>query len=229
MEFLDPPQVTSLENPRGPAPLLRPFEPPLEILHDIFEHAIPPNFLADLSASFSPNSLWCRALRQKLSLLNVCWAWYRVAVPFLYGDVAIRRVYQLGNLLRTLESSDSSHLKDVIKTLNVHCFIPHSFHDSFNMQLIQLFKICPRLTGFSYKSPCYPPSLGTLPPLPPTLTHLELGEDVNLSVLQDALEALSANLVSLSIDSVKTHLNANSYTFPLLESLTFVLGRTALG
>jgi hypothetical protein len=211
----------SLQNPIEPDALRKPFEqPPPEILQVIFEHAIPPNFLTDLTASFSPNSLWCRVLQQKLSLLSVCQAWYRIGIPFLYEDVSIRRIYQLGNLLHTLGSSDSSYLKDLIKTLNMHCFVPHLFHGVFKMQLTQLFEICPRLTSFSHTSP---PSLAALPSLPPTLTHLELGEEINPSVLQEVLESLSPNLISLSIYITDLH-DSNSYSFPRLESLSFVIG-----
>ena len=216
----------SLQNPIEPGALRRPFEqPPPEILQVIFEHAIPPNFLTDLTTSFSPNSLWCRVLQQKLSLLSVCRAWYRIGVPLLYEDISIRRIYQLGNLLRTLESSDSSYLKDLIKTLNMHCFVPRVFHGVFKKQLAQLFKICPRLTSFSHTSPCYPPTLAPLPSLPPTLTHLELGEEVNPSILQEVLEleSLSTNLVSLSI-YITDLPDSNSYSFPRLESLSFVIG-----
>jgi len=210
----------SLQNPTELGAPRRPFEqPPPEILQVIFERVIPPNFLADLSTSFSPNSLWCRVLQQKLSLLNVCWAWYRIGISFLYEDVAIRRIYQLGNLLRTLESSDSSYLKDMIKTLDVHCFIPRSFYGVFKMQLNQLFKICPRLTSFSHTSPCHPPSLAALPSLPQTLTHLELGEGIDLPILQEVLKSLSTNLVSLSIYITDLH-DSNSYSFPRLESLS---------
>ena len=216
----------SLHNPTEPSALRRPFEqPPPEILQAIFERAIPPNFLADLGTSFSPNSLWCRILQQKLSILNVCWAWYRIGVSFLYEDVAIRRIYQLEILLRTLESSDSSYLKDLIKTLDMHCFIPRSFNGVFKMQLNQLFNICPRLTSFSHTSPCYPPSLAALPSLPQTLTHLELGEGIELPILQEVLKSLSTNLVSLSIYIADLH-DSNSYSFPRLENLSFTTNRT---
>ena len=214
----------SIQNPIEPGALRKPLEqPPPEILQVIFEHAIPPNFLTDLATSFSPNSLWCQVLQQKLSLLSVCWAWYRIGVAFLYEDVSIRRIYQLGNLLRTLEFSDSSYLKDLIKTLNVHCFVPRLFRGVFKMQLAQLLKICPRLTSFSHTSPCYPPSLAALPSLPPTLTHLELGEEIDPSALQEILQSLSTNLVSLSIYITDLH-DSNSYSFPRLESLSFVIG-----
>ncbi|KIM45292.1 hypothetical protein M413DRAFT_441972 [Hebeloma cylindrosporum] len=223
-EFVDLLQDTSrmsLQNPTEPGTLQRPLVPP-ELLQVIFEHAIPPSFLVDLSASFSPTSLWCRVLQQKLSLLNVCWTCYRIGVPFLYEDVAIGRVYQLGNLLRTLESSDSSYLKDMINTLSVHCFIPRSFQAFFKVQLTQLFKICPRLTTFSSTSSSYPPSLVALPSLPPTLTHLEVGEEIDLSVLQEVFQSLSTNLVSLSIYT-DIH-DSDSYSFPRLESMSFAIG-----
>ncbi|KIM43327.1 hypothetical protein M413DRAFT_401642 [Hebeloma cylindrosporum] len=224
-EILDPLQDISrisLHSPAEPGALRKPFEPPPEILQIIFELAIPPNILADLTTSFSPNSLWCRVLEQKLSLLNVCWAWYRIGIAFLYENIAIRRIYQLENLLRTLESPDSSYLKDLIKTLDVHCFIPRLFHDSFTLQLSQLFKVCPRITSFSHTSPCYPPCLAALPSLPPTLTHLELGAGIDPSVSTEVLESLSPHIVSLSYTTFSKMINL--YSFPRLESLSFVFG-----
>jgi hypothetical protein len=66
-----------------------------------------------------------------------------------------------------------------------------------------------------------------LPPLPPTITHLELGEGIDLSVLQEVLKSVSTNLMSLSIYITDLDLaNMNSFQLPHLESLSVAIGPT---
>ncbi|KDR85836.1 hypothetical protein GALMADRAFT_132480 [Galerina marginata CBS 339.88] len=186
--------------------LRKPFsQPPPEILQMIFERAIPPHFFIDSSFSFLPNSLWCQVQEQKHALLNVCRAWYRIGLPFLYANVSIRRIPQLLNLLRTLSnSSPNLNLKEIIRTVEILCPIPVSYGHRFEQQLQVLFAICPRISSCSFVSQVSP--LG-LPPsvlfcaLVLNVTHLKLNEGVELDTLRNILQLVSPYIVSLSLYS----------------------------
>ncbi|KDR85849.1 hypothetical protein GALMADRAFT_234956 [Galerina marginata CBS 339.88] len=184
--------------------LRKPFsQPPPEILHSIFERAIPPSFIISSSDSFLPNSLWCHVQAQKHAVLNVCRTWYMIGLPFLYEVVSIRRIYQLAHLLRTLKYS-SLNLKEMIKKVEVLCVTPDWYRQHFEYQLKVLFDLCPRLSSFSYasESPRCP-----LPPtiqlaalvVVPNITHLELITYIEFDSLQNLLQHASPHVVSLSI------------------------------
>ncbi|KAF8902895.1 hypothetical protein CPB84DRAFT_817629 [Gymnopilus junonius] len=180
--------------------LRKPFsQPPPEILHMIFERTIPPYFIIDSSASLCLNPIWVQVQQQKKSIVEVCRAWHDVALPFLWEDVVILRVYELSNLLSVLKD-DSLKLRRLIRRVEIHCFIPLWYEEHFARQLQLLFATCPRISSCSFLSQCPPP-----PKLLPTalgnasnITSLVLSHDNPIDIIGPLLILLSPYLVSLS-------------------------------
>ncbi|KDR85850.1 hypothetical protein GALMADRAFT_132493 [Galerina marginata CBS 339.88] len=180
----------------------KPFsQPPPEILHSIFERAIPSSSLISSSDSLMPNSLWCHVQEQKHAVLAVCRTWYMVGLPFLYEVVSIRRIYQLSHLLRTLKYS-SLNLKEMIKKVEVLCITPSCFGQAFEYQLKALFDICTRISSFSYASGSLRRPLAPaiqLTALVPNIAHLELITPLEFKTLQNLLQLASPHVVTLTV------------------------------
>ncbi|KDR85872.1 hypothetical protein GALMADRAFT_390556 [Galerina marginata CBS 339.88] len=193
----------------------------------IFERTIPPHFLVDSSTSFSINSVWCRVQQQKNSIVNVCRTWYTVGIPFLYADVSIRRVYQLPNLLRTLNnSSPNLNLKETIRSVHFYCVVPVRYEQQFERQLKVLFDICPRITSCSFASQWSPFCLPDAAPwyaVVPNITHLYLHYTIEADLLERLVEVVSHYLLSLSFRVPGNHSSVAQIpprNFTHLEDLT---------
>lgn len=160
---------------------------------------------------------------QKCSLVSVCSSWYNVAIPFLYEDISIRHILQLTNLFKCLENSPFNH-QDLVKTINIHCFVPDSASHYFQQNLARLLAICPKLTRFSYSSGCRLPRSTSLPPLPSTITHLRVNGLIFYSVFESILQATSDNLLSLSfaipMSDTLAESNLGNIPLPRLRDMT---------
>ena len=98
---------------------------PFELLHLILEFTIPPRLFLDPSFSLSPHSAWSHATRQLKAHVLVCKLWWDVGIDLLYQDITIRRVDQTPALLRALKLN--TRLGPLVRTFQVHCYIPPSF------------------------------------------------------------------------------------------------------
>ncbi|KDR79121.1 hypothetical protein GALMADRAFT_242993 [Galerina marginata CBS 339.88] len=212
-----------------PPPARKPFsQPPPEILHLIFERTIPPYFMLDPSASFCLRSFFLQVLRQKKSLISVCWAWYHAALPFLYENVSIRRVYNLSALLRTLV--DLPQVKEMIKTVDVYCHIPEAYGQHFQHQLEALFRLCPSIPSCNFQSRV--PLTTSVYPAIANITRLSLPEGIPLHALLNILSLISPQIIYLAFHTPPQPPTpaANPPTplpfplpFPALQSLSIFL------
>ncbi|KAF7362167.1 hypothetical protein MVEN_00562800 [Mycena venus] len=175
-------------------------QPPQEILRHIFDFVIPPPFLLDPSISYGPDSPWCQSIRAKMSLINVCWAWYNAAIDALYENIAFRNVCQVSALLRTLQNQTSLDFGQMIKEIGIHCFAPEGYSAVFRNDLNAVVAGAPRLSSVVLHTPWTSPL-----PVPlelkdiPSLAHLDCGPTVNYSDVHEHIGHLSHTLLSLSI------------------------------
>ncbi|TFK44320.1 hypothetical protein BDQ12DRAFT_672776 [Crucibulum laeve] len=195
----------------------------------IFQRVVPPSFLLDSSTSPGPQSSWCKTLRQKKAIVRVCKLWYKTGISFLYEDVCIRRVGHASIFLRTLENTNIN-LGDFVKKLTIFCLIPKSYCGTFSLQLQHIFELSPRISHFSYTSPCRLPIPDVLPAMVGTIRHLTLSNAIQFPTLISLLSQLSTELISLSFHvPVIDHglWTTPHLTFPKLETL--VCGVTPYG
>lgn len=172
--------------------------PPPEILHLIFQRALPPSFLVDSSISPGPESPWCQAMRLKKSLVRVCRAWHKVGLQVLYEDIVFRRIGQIPVFLQTLETSPDN-LGDFVKRITIDSYTPRGYDAMFSSQLARILSMCPRLFRFSFTAPFTLAQPEVLPPLKWSITHLNFGAATQFPMLFDALTHMCSGLVSLSL------------------------------
>ncbi|KDR79113.1 hypothetical protein GALMADRAFT_154100 [Galerina marginata CBS 339.88] len=212
--------------------LRKPFsQPPSEVLRMIFERTIPPHFLLDSSASFGLNSLFCQVLKQKVSIVNVCRTWYSVGLPFLYGNISIRRVHQLLDLLRSLVNSTTAlNLKEMIRTVDIYCVVPQWYGQQFEKQLKVLFELCPRISSCAFRSPFRALPTSPLAAVVPQLTNLVLNGGIKLAMLQVILQLVSPHVISLSFhipEHEETSTSPTDQNFPHLEDISLWVTKPA--
>ena len=114
----------------------------------IFLRALPPSFLVGSSLNAGSDSPWCEALRMKKSIVRVCKAWWKVGSELLYEEISMRRIGQIPALLRTLDANNS--IGDMIKNLEISCFIPAGYLSLFQVDLARIFALCFRITRLSF-------------------------------------------------------------------------------
>ena len=168
-------------------------------------------------------------LRQKETLLRVCRSWYYIGLPFLYEDIGIVDLFQLNQLIETLENSPHQ-IENLIKQLTIYAFIPKSYRHQFNYFISKLFELCPNLVSFSYLSPFEPPK-GHIPNLPLNITRLQLSHSVPRHMVDDLLSECSEQLVSLSLTLWPNSIPPSQqlHSFARLEELTFDLSCRSIG
>ena len=199
---------------------------PPEILLSIFNRAIPPLYLLDSSLFPGPKSMWCKTIRTKKAIIGVCRPWYLAGISFLYEDISIRRLPQLFYLLRTLTNCVS--FRDLVRTLDVHCFIPIALHQDFHVGLQALLQVCPRLSslGFFSRRGIPIPTLHILPPN--SITHLHLNLTMDYEALIDVLSDVQLTLLHLQLYFLHMvpELSASgsqSLSLPVLETLILTI------
>ncbi|KAJ7287264.1 hypothetical protein C8J57DRAFT_580796 [Mycena rebaudengoi] len=203
-------------------------QPPPEVLRMIFEYVIPPAFLLDPSVSCGPDSAWCQATQAKLTLINVCWSWYRASVDMLYEDVAFRDFDQISALCRTVSGQRNLDFGRMIKHIGVHCIIPDECLPSLQADLNVIVTHTPRLTSVTFHGSA---ETLTTHPVPITfsaaayrISHLDCGPLVNFPTLLNEFNHLSSTLVSLSFN-VPKEIPQVSYHLSRLETLKCVVNR----
>ncbi|KAJ7722598.1 hypothetical protein B0H16DRAFT_347549 [Mycena metata] len=124
---------------------------PVEILHEIFKFALPSDNLLNPSLHLGPNSPWCNATRLKLAIVSVCKVWQEVGTPYLYHNIAIRRVHMIEGLLDTLTSAPE--LGELVHAINFLCYVPSNYFDSVGPDMYQIFARCPSLVDLELSWP----------------------------------------------------------------------------
>ncbi|KDQ55774.1 hypothetical protein JAAARDRAFT_195592 [Jaapia argillacea MUCL 33604] len=196
---------------------------PAELLHEIFQLALPPDCITDPSWEFDPVPCWSIAWRDKLSFTLVCRSWMSVGTELLYEHVAIRHATQLPLLVRTAKSP-SFDFGRLIKTFTLRCFIPHLEQTVFFDDLVTLYSHCPRLRRFilspHWDSPnpsAVVDSLCSSIPLA-SITHRGVNADMLPSTIDSFLDRCSS-LRSLSLVISTEAFSPKSVHLPRLEEL----------
>lgn len=120
-------------------------------LQRIFDHLMPPPGLLDPSLYSVPLTNRCRFIQTFKSLTLVCRGWNRIATPYLYCDIAFRRVGQVPALIRTLKHKPNYHA--MINQLTFSCYIPDQLDLVINQGLSYLLTQCPDVHSLSFFSP----------------------------------------------------------------------------
>lgn len=169
---------------------------PTEIWTLIFERAIPQHTLFDTSLSVVTQSSWCKTLQLMKSIVLVCRTWYHIGVIFLYKYICIRRFPRLEQLRTALVGPSLQPLGQLVKSLDINCYIPDEHLSRFNAYVREVMDVCPFLTSFGYCSPCdLPPSTLQSGSLPPRITHLRLDSTVYYDRLLSILHELRGSLL----------------------------------
>ncbi|KAJ7466277.1 hypothetical protein B0H11DRAFT_2049063 [Mycena galericulata] len=194
---------------------------PPELLHEIFERALPPDFLLDPSLHHGPNSAWCASMRTKRALISVCRSWYTAGVDLLYRTIALRRMPDIPRLLAALEGKP--WLGSLIRDVTVMCYVPPTYRQGCDRDIAHVFTLCPNVVRLSHIPPVADLRTPT-PIVPPTVTSLTLGQNVPLSAVHAVLQQCSAQLHHLALHvEDNAALDAHPLPFPLLESLALTL------
>ncbi|TCD70552.1 hypothetical protein EIP91_002898 [Steccherinum ochraceum] len=121
------------------------------ILKVIFEATIPPSAFLDPSIQHGPNSLWCKAMFMRKSLVLVCKSWKRVALPFLYGEVVLRRAGQVLAFARTVQGSYlRSPIAHLVRSISCVCDVPIPLRHLVGRCAAIIFELCPRITAVTF-------------------------------------------------------------------------------
>ena len=116
-------------------------------LRFVFEFVFPPDGFLNPLLTLGPDSPWSRALRMRKALILVCKQWYAVALPFLYDNVAIRRVGQIAALKRTLD--DVPGRGSTIRSMTLLCHVPKNMVSFVASALSDVLSSCTSLTSLS--------------------------------------------------------------------------------
>ncbi|KAJ7141687.1 hypothetical protein C8R43DRAFT_586760 [Mycena crocata] len=224
---------------------------PLEVLHEIFDIVIPPEYMLNNSLHCGPNSAWCQAMVTKRALTSVCNSWYLAGVHFLYRHISLRRVTDVKALLRTL--SAKPELGPLVRTIEFICYVPDDYRHDIDPDMTRILELCPSVTAVHELVPflCViggvygNPSHHRFPALPSTITSLKFGQDESISPgflsaysdrLEelwiyaydderfDGVEMLFSKLHTLHVTfhgRVKTKTFASKWQMPQLKRMTF--------
>ena len=171
-----------------------------------------------------PNSPWSKALRLKKSIISVSRAWYDAGVSFLYEDICIRRIAQIFDLLQTLKLS--AKLGSLVRSFEIQCYLPLNITAEFNLCLNFLLNRFPRLSTFTFSSPCGLPSSVLVLPPSTNITHLRLSAarleySAVIGVLNHVKSSMRSLQLSLGDDQLEVtdEIARQDVTLPALETL----------
>ena len=172
------------------------------------------------------NSPWSKALRLKKSIISVSRAWYDAGVSLLYEDTCIRRIAQNFDLLQTLKLSAKLGSLKLVRSFEIQCYVPLNISEEFNLCLNFVLDRFPRLSTFTFSSPCgLPSSALVLPPLT-DITHLRLsaahlGYSAVIGVLNHVKSSMRSLQLSLGDDQLEVtdEIARQDVTLPALETL----------
>ncbi|KAJ6555147.1 hypothetical protein DFH09DRAFT_574216 [Mycena vulgaris] len=196
---------------------------PPEILHDIFNMAIPPDCLLNPSISCGPNSAWCSSMVAKRSVILVSKSWYDAGIDLLYRNIVIRRVPAMQALLVALTTKP--RLGAFVRNITVSCHVPTTYSSTIHPDLTQILSFCSALRSLNHLPPFPPPKPYPFPPMPPTITSLKLSRHDRISAVYDTLLQSCAQLTELSINAKDDEVfDALQLSFPCLHTLSLTLG-----
>ena len=161
----------------------------------IFTRTIPPSFLIDSSLKCGSNSPWCECIRMRKSIIGVCKAWWKVGVELLYQEICIRRVGQIPALLRTLDSNND--IGNLIKTIEISCFIPSGYLSVFSADLGHIFNYCPRVAELTFAARAYDSPLHEAVLCCPALPMIQFEACVSLTRLEFIIPTDCGDIVSV--------------------------------
>ncbi|OCH92842.1 hypothetical protein OBBRIDRAFT_824478 [Obba rivulosa] len=113
----------SIKVPGGDNPDTVTVHLPTELILVIFNFACPPTAFLMSSLQRCPSPAWSRALRTKKALMQVCKAWYSLALPYLYESIVLDLSRQVLALARTIRESQSD-IAPLIKHVHFILSIP---------------------------------------------------------------------------------------------------------
>ncbi|KAH8104804.1 hypothetical protein BXZ70DRAFT_618450 [Cristinia sonorae] len=116
----------------------------------IFGFVIPPSAFLDSSLHPGPNSLWCKALRMKKSLTMICKPWRRVALPFLYSEVILRRAGQVIAFSRTLSCAPRNVVPLLVRSVSFSCYVPGNIRSLVSRHAAIILQLCRRVIGLQF-------------------------------------------------------------------------------
>ncbi|KAF8910569.1 hypothetical protein CPB84DRAFT_1930011 [Gymnopilus junonius] len=123
----------------------------------------------------------------------------------------------------TLKTSQDQNFCDMIKTIEVNCFVLNWYMQNFHQQPRLLLQACPRLFSFALRPHVQLFPMMQLAVLQPNVTHLSLDKGVSMGTLRYVFEAASTHLVSFHFhispddSSIEEMLQI---VFPVLQTLS---------
>ncbi|KAF8910570.1 hypothetical protein CPB84DRAFT_1229249 [Gymnopilus junonius] len=142
-----------------------------------------------------------------------------VGLPFLYKDVVLHHVSQVSTLLRTLEYSSDRNLKEMIKTVEVNCFVPKRYMQKFEDQLSLLLKSCPQIISFTLGH-CIPSSLTTHLRFRSRTLLTSFGQRIRCGYSGMYIEGCVCTPYLPSFPYPQRHITLGPTTLPLLRTLS---------
>ncbi|KAJ6506984.1 hypothetical protein C8R45DRAFT_971181 [Mycena sanguinolenta] len=199
----------------------------------IFRHALPPSWVIGYASSLAPfpQKIWSADIETKLCIMAVCKAWYRFGLEFLYENLMLRSLGQLPAFIRTLEARPE--LATLVRRLEICYPIVRGYTTLHSTEADKIFELCPRLAHFvfnppffagGHRAPTHPPAFPAIAGVCVALTNLDIGDDIDYSVVRPALVQLCETLQSLSM-SLPDHYGDPHPTlvFARLENLRIAL------
>ncbi|KAI0786795.1 hypothetical protein C8Q75DRAFT_893042 [Abortiporus biennis] len=122
-------------------------------LQCIFDAVIVPlGFLNPQSTNFHVRG-WLEDLNMRKSIALVCKQWRRVALPYLYSKIYLRRVGQLPALVNTLRGNPAQ-FNQLITSISFQFLVPDNCRNFTQSCVAYIVENCGRLTSISFANPC---------------------------------------------------------------------------
>ncbi|KAJ7462983.1 hypothetical protein FB451DRAFT_468018 [Mycena latifolia] len=202
---------------------------PYEVLLIVFHYTLPPSWLlSDTTATSLPpfsHSLMSFDMRMKVNIISVCRTWHQVGIQLLYECVTLRRFTQIPAFIWALESQEG--LGALVRSLEIHCFVPPRLLRSHEGHTKQIFQYCPRLAHFSFSPPKEPQGIRAkvspqrlVPTLSSSITSLRFNAQISYTdtILPILLE-VCGRLRSLTLATSFHHCDLIDHPMLNLETL----------
>ncbi|KAJ7187751.1 hypothetical protein C8R46DRAFT_1240857 [Mycena filopes] len=188
---------------------------PPEILLVILRGALPPTWMLHGDRT-SPESLNRYATQMKLSFLRVCKGWQDVGRELLYETIILHQIRQLPTFVRALEGREG--LGNLVKHLDITFFTPRGYTTLLEDDTRRIFELCPRLARFGFAPTYFIPGLvPVLPSMASTITCLDYGDGIDMSVILPSLVQLQRTLCTLSLTFTTTLYDGFDLSFDNLD------------
>ena len=120
-------------------------------LRCVFDAIFPPSRFLDPSLGNHSVSPWCQAMRTRKALTLVCREWRAVALPFLYGELILRRVGQLPALAATIRSNPEL-FGPLIYSLSFSFHFPYGYRHMVENCIAFVLRKCLNLRTLAFTS-----------------------------------------------------------------------------